>query len=113
MKKTLLLVVLGVGLVGWASLLALAQQPAGPMPSPPTPGGKLPEKPQPLQPAQPGASSTPLPAVQTPGGIPRLPLPGTLPGGPGQVTPYGTQLGTPSQQIPQPAGLPSAVVPGG
>ncbi|MDW8037404.1 MAG: hypothetical protein RMI90_05110, partial [Thermoguttaceae bacterium] len=47
------------------------------------------------------------------GGIPRLPLPGTLPGGPGQVTPYGTQLGTPSQQIPQPAGLPSAVVPGG
>lgn len=110
MKKGWFLVGVLLGIVAWSAGWALAQQPAGPMPSPPTPGGKLAEKPQPGQPGQGAAPSAAVPGIQPPGGIPTLPLPGALPGAP---TPYGTTPGaTPTQRL-QPGNLPAGAIPGG
>ncbi|HOM17268.1 MAG TPA: hypothetical protein PLQ00_08065 [Thermoguttaceae bacterium] len=102
MKNGWFLIVLATILVGVTAGWVFAQQPAGPLPNPPTPGGRLPEKGQPVPPGQATGPSAPAPGVQPPGGIPTLPLPGTLPGAP---TPGGSAAS-------KPGNLPAGILPG-
>jgi|GEM_PF-2201496 len=104
MKKVLLIglagMLVGGGFAGWV----LAQQPAGSMPSPPTPEARLPEKGQPVPPGPAVGPSAPTPGFSPPGGLPTLPLPGTLPEVAPQPAPYATPGAVPTQRIQQPAG---------
>jgi hypothetical protein len=108
MKKVLGIALVGM-LVGGAGGWVWGQQPAGPMPSAPTPGARLPEKGPPVPTGQPAGPSAPSPGVLPPGGIPTLPLPGTFPEVSPQPAPYATPGAVSPQRIPQPAG---GVMPG-
>lgn len=78
MKKTGIFLVMMAVMGGGYFPSAWGKQPSGPMPSPPTPGGKIEQKVPPSGSGQPSTRQPSL-GVQAPGTIPTLPVPGRLP----------------------------------
>lgn len=116
MKNRWILVGAFVGLVALGGGVLLGQQTAPPVQTPPVqtpavPGGKVGEKTLPPRPDQ-NAITPRTPSTPTRGGIPTLPLPGTLPGNVSPPTPSGVGSSAVPDQRRLPSNVPRSTVPG-